>query len=178
MSRLPQTFSQPNLCKLGIGTVVILRYKSGGRVEAGVFLLDVYCLGVKNAFFNQLYEGELPEFLEGMFQGTRPDEHSGAWGRKLVEGAAAYAQRLGFAPHRDYKKGARVMGGIDSKDCTDTFVYGCNGKPLFIAGPNDGQSKCDLIMKTLERKLGPKAFDYVMPIPLGFEDDSADHIRE
>jgi hypothetical protein len=56
MNRPPQTFSPPNLFQLGIGTVVIVRYKSGGRVEAGVFLLDVFCLGVKNAFFNQLHE--------------------------------------------------------------------------------------------------------------------------
>lgn len=178
MSRPPQTFSPPNLFEIGIGTVVIIRYKSGGRVEAGVFLLDVFCLGVKNAFFDQCHEDELPEFFKEMFQGATPDEHSGAWGRKLVEGAAAYAQRLGFAPHRDYKKGARVMGGIHSKDCTDTFLYGCDGKPFFIVGPNDSQSKCNLIMKTLERKLGPKAFDYITPISPGFEDDSDDEIRE
>jgi hypothetical protein len=177
MNRPPQTFSPPNLFQLGMGTVVIVRYKSGGRVEAGVFLLDVYCLGVKNAFFHQFHEDELPEFFDKMFQGATPDEHSGAWGRKLVEGAEAYARRLGFAPHRDYKKGARVMGGINSKDCTDTFVFGCNGKPLFIAGPNDGDSKCDLIMRTLERKLGPQAFDYVMPMSMESEEDPDDQAR-
>ena len=80
MSRPPQTFSPPNLFELGIGTVVIIRYKSGGRVEAGVFLLDVFCLGVKKAFFDQCHEDELPEFFKEMFQGATPDEHSGAWG--------------------------------------------------------------------------------------------------
>jgi hypothetical protein len=54
------------------------------------------------------------------------------------------------------------MGGINVKDCTDPFVFGCNGKPLFIAGPNDGDFKCDLIMRTLERKLCPQAFDCVV----------------
>lgn len=171
MSRPPQTFSPPSMFELGIGTVVIVRYKSGGRVEAGVFLLDVFCLGVKNAFFNQFQEHELPEFFDQMFQGESPEEHSGAWGRKLVEGAEAYARRLGFAPHRDYKLGARVMGGINSKDCKETFVFGCNGKPMFIAGPDDGDSKCDLIMKTLQRKLGPQAFDYLVPIPTESEDE-------
>lgn len=177
MNPPPQTFFLPTLFQLGMGTVVITRYKSGGRVEAGVFLLDVFCLGVKNAFFHQFHENELPEFFDKMFQGAKPDENSGAWGRKLVEGAEAYARRLGFAPHRDYKKGARVMGGINAKDCTETFVFGSNGKPLFIAGPNDSDSKCDLIMKTLERKLGPKAFDFITPLPGASDEDLDDQPR-
>jgi hypothetical protein len=34
-------------------------------------------------------EDGLPEFFEGLFQGATPDEHSGGWGRKLVEAAEA-----------------------------------------------------------------------------------------
>jgi hypothetical protein len=170
MSRPPQTFSPPNLFRLGIGPVMIVRYKSGGRVEAGVFLLDVFCLGVKNALFNQLHEDELPEFSHDMFQGATPDEHSGAWGRKLVEDAAAYARKLGFAPHRDYKKGARVMGGINTKDCTETFVFGCDGKPFYVSGPNESEAKSALIMQILQKKLGHDAFDFMVPLAMKSEE--------
>ena len=39
-----------DLFEQGIGWVIVARFKSAGqRVEAGVFLLDVYCLGVKLA---------------------------------------------------------------------------------------------------------------------------------
>ncbi len=150
---------------------MIVRYKSGGRVEAGVFLLDVFCLGAKNAFFNQLHEDELPQFCHDMFQGATPDEHSGAWGRKLIEDATAYARRLGFAPHRDYKKGARVMGGINAKDCTDTFVFGCNGKPFYVSGPNESDTKNALIMKILRKNLGRDAFDFMMPLSMESEEN-------
>ncbi len=37
--------------------------------------------------------------------------------RKLIEQATQYAQGLGFAPHPDYKKAARVFGGLDAEQC-------------------------------------------------------------
>ncbi|MCX6879625.1 MAG: hypothetical protein NTW21_38340 [Verrucomicrobia bacterium] len=184
MNQLPKTFSQPNLFAGGMGNVVIVRYKSGGRVEAGVFLLDTYCLGVKNAFFHQCHEDAFPDSLERIFKdvdGGLPEEHSGAWGRKLVEEAAAYAQALGFAPHRHYKQAARVFGGIDPKDCAETFVFGSDGKPLFIAGPNDGKAKCNLILRVLTKKLGPQGFHFMVPqdgMEAFFADGEADDDEE
>jgi len=167
MDRLPQTFSPPDLFETGMGVVIIIRHKSGGRIEAGVFLLDVYCLGVKNAFFNQFHESEFDAFFEKMYDGRLTIENSGAWGRKLVEGAVAYARNLGFAPHRDYKLGARVMGGISAKECEDTFTYGSEGKPFFISGPNESDARIQLILKALERKCGPKGSNFLIPMPTG-----------
>ena len=166
MSQAPKTFCQANLFEGGMGAVVIARYKSGGRVEAGVFLLDTYCLGVKNAFFHQCDEADLPDLVQRMCGGGYGGaftEHSGAWGRKLVEGALDYARRLGFAPHRHYKQAARVLGGINPKDCAETFVFGRDGKPYFIAGPDDGEARCNLIIRVLTKKLGPRGFVFTIP---------------
>ena len=165
MALLPKTFCQSNLFVSGFGGVVIARYKSGGRVEAGVFLLDMFCMGVKNAFFVRCHESEVGEVVERACAGGSSDpatEHSGAWGRKLIEDGVTYARRLGFAPHPDYKQAARVMGGINPKECSETFVFGSAGKPMFIAGPNDSEAKCKRIVNILTKKLGPPpAFDYL-----------------
>ena len=165
MQKSPITFSSPGLFTTGIGQLVIARFKGGGRVELGVFLLDVYCLGVKNAFYSKCTDAELDGLLERFFAGEGEiEKHSGAWGRKLVEGAVNYARQLGFAPHRDYKMAARVMGGIDPKSCPDRFVFGQNGKPLFVAGPHEDEARCQLIMNVLTRKCGVGGFDYLIPI--------------
>ena len=38
-----------DLFTAGVGWVIVARFKSGGRrVEAGIFLVDVFCLGVKS----------------------------------------------------------------------------------------------------------------------------------
>jgi hypothetical protein len=180
MPQPPKTFCQSGLFESGLGGVLIARYKSGGRAEAGVFLVDTYCLGVKDAFFHQCHEADLPEIVQrtcASGTGTPPIEHSAAWGRKLVEDAVNYARRLGFAPHRHYKQAARVMGGINPKDCSETFVFGHDGKPLFVGGPHDSQTRCKLIISILTKKLGPPpAFDYIMPLggPIDMLDDDED----
>ncbi|MCX6971492.1 MAG: hypothetical protein NTV93_15240 [Verrucomicrobia bacterium] len=115
MAREPETYCDDAIFKTGIGQVVVCRYKSGGRVETGSFLVDVYCLGVKDAFFRVFEEGEFREdCLARYFPDGLPAPKPASWGRKLVEEAVRYAASLGFAPHSDYKKGARVFGGVDA----------------------------------------------------------------
>lgn len=177
----PKTFCAHNLFEIGIGYLVIARYKSEGRVEAGVFLLDTYCLGVKDAFFRQFSAAEFQEFLEDVFinsLNSKIVEHSGAWGRKLVEDALEYARRLGFAPHPDFKKGAKVMGGINPKDCSETFVFGSEGKPLYVAGPHDGEAKREMVLRILTKKLGSQGFHYIMPVDPDGEEYIDDYERE
>ena len=48
MKRSPEAFVAPDLFECGIGHLLVSRFKSNGRVELGLFLVDVYCLGVKN----------------------------------------------------------------------------------------------------------------------------------
>ena len=162
MKKPPQSFCDSGIFESGIGQVVIARFKSGGRVELGVFLVDVFCLGVKNAFYTTCDEAELDDLLRKLFSVRAVEEHPAAWGRKLVEGAMEYARRLGFAPHRHYKPAARVMGGINPKDCQETFVFGQNGKPFFVAGSNDNQARCSLIIKVLTKKCGLGGFHYLV----------------
>jgi hypothetical protein len=50
---------------------------------------------------------------------------------KVVEQAVQYAQGLGFAPHPDYKKAARVFGGLRAEQCSQKFTFGHKGKPLY-----------------------------------------------
>ena len=40
-----------NIFSQGIGHVILARALPDGRVAAGVFLVDAYCLGIKNALF-------------------------------------------------------------------------------------------------------------------------------
>jgi hypothetical protein len=68
--RSPEAFTSQELFNSGLGYVMVSRFKSGERVEAGIFLVDIYCLGVKDAMFEQLttatYEGQvLKEFFRG-----------------------------------------------------------------------------------------------------------------
>lgn len=169
--RPTEAFHSENLFETGMGYVVVSRFKTNGLVEAGVFLLDVYCLGAKNAFFSRLsieeYETQL---LDSAFAKSPRVKIEPCCARKLVEDAVAYAQRLGFAPHADYKAGCRVFGGIETNGCKRTFPFGCKGKPLFISGPNDSEEKSHRILSILKRSCGEGNFDYIVESGNRYED--------
>jgi hypothetical protein len=161
--RAPEAFVSSALFNLGMGSVILSRFKSDGRVESGVFLLDVFCLGAKNAMFVQLdvtrYENEL---LERYSPRDALESIEPPCARKLVEDAVRYAAGLGFGPHPDYKKACRVFGGTDTGACTRQFVFGHEGKPHYIQGPNDSPQRVTRILNALEARCGEDNFFYTI----------------
>ena len=163
--RPTEAWHSSDLFATGFGEVIITRFKASGEAEIGVFLLDVFCLGVKNAFFSRLWAREYEQrLLEPMTQREGKTSLSPAGARKLVEGAVAYARTLGIEPHPDYKHAARVFGGINPAEHPQEFVYGDKGKPLFVQGPNDSPQFVERVMSTLVRRLGEGGFHYILSV--------------
>jgi hypothetical protein len=149
----------------GMSHVLVSRKLNSGNVAFAAFLVDMYCLGVKDALFNvtsrSRYDWELCDklFRDREIFKLEPEE-----ARKLVEGAVEYAGELGFPPHPDYLKAKRIFGNIDAGACTKKFVYGKDGKPYFVAGPYDNPSRCRRIISTLTDRCGPDGFHFTMPV--------------
>lgn len=163
MTRPTEAYVSSNLFEAGIGHVAVARFRSSGEVEVGVFLLDTFCLGVKDAFYTCVGSVEYDSsVLERIIPAANRKPLDPPSARKLVEGAAAYAQSLGLAPHPDYKQGCRVFGGIKSSDSTATFTFGRNGKPFYVQGPHDSFTKCLRIMTLLRARCGTDGFDFLV----------------
>jgi hypothetical protein len=148
----------------GCGYLVVSRFKADGRVEAGFFFLDVFCLGVKDADFHRFnsvadYQGSL---LDRLFFDEDPVRMTPAAGRKLAEDAVSYARRFGFSPGVDYKKASRVFGGITTADCDEEFVFGKDGKPFYIQGPTDPPARAERILHALEARCGEGGYHYIV----------------
>jgi hypothetical protein len=77
-----------DLFENGIGWIIVARFKSAGqRVEAGVFLVDVFCLGVKLAAYEICDRLDYIERVRGHYQSDFPMISVEPWcARKLVEG--------------------------------------------------------------------------------------------
>lgn len=168
----------------GATSVVVTRTREDGWLEAGVFLLDLFCLGAKDAFAVEMPAIDWADEMNRMLPAEDRTAIHPACARKLIEGAVAYAESLGFAPCRDYNKARRVFGSVKASDCPQSFTYGKDGKPLYIAGPNDDQDRIDRVMRVLTAKLGPEGFHYILPAEdeideLEAEDEAlADHLQE
>lgn len=143
-----------DLFEQGLGSVVVSRFKANGMVEAGVFLVDTYCLGVKSAFFTRvsLWEYE-NEFLQTGFRSEGElDRVEPGYARALVEAAVAYAGRLGIAPHPDYRAACRVFGGIVVDAGGRSFEFGLEGNPFFIQGAHDSVERCVKVLTLLRAR--------------------------
>jgi hypothetical protein len=164
MKRFHEALRSANLFDSGCGYLVVSRFKADGRVEAGFFLLDVFCLGVKDAGFHQF--SSIADYREILIDRLFPDGNSVRMtpeaARKLTEDAISYARGLGFSPGADYKKASRVFGGITTANCVEQFVFGQNDKPLYIQGPSDSPARVERILRALEARCGEGGYHYIV----------------
>jgi hypothetical protein len=149
----------------GIANIVVARLRSDQPPEFSMFLVDLLCLGVKDAMYHSdMTESEYRHFLTGPVAETLGLSIHPACAKKMIEGAIEYAENLGFAPHRDYRKARRVLSGIDAADCPEIFSFGEeNGRPCYVRGPDDSEERVDRVLSLLERKCGAEGFTYVDP---------------
>lgn len=149
-----------NLFEMGIGTVILSRALPNGEFALAMFLVDVYCLGVKDAFYRVLPPHEYALYVDRMAENGDFEEVHPSCLRKLVEGAVHYAGDLGFAPHSDYGRAAKLFGDIDAAVCPVRYTYGKDGKPVYVSGPYDSPAQSRRIIDTLARRLGPDEFHF------------------
>ena len=148
----------------GMVTVTVFRNVSGGNGVVAAFCVDLYCLGVKDSFVRA---GTRTQFNDMMAQrdDSRPMPTEDA--KKLIEGAVEFAESCGIKPHRDYEKAMRYLHDVDSSQSSAVFEYGKDGKPFFIAGPNDTPAKCEKIKQALDKHVGEGNYGFIQA-PAGF----------
>jgi hypothetical protein len=149
----------------GLGQVLLSREMPDGSVAIAVFLVDRYCLGVKDAMARFLPRSRYDDDFVRRTRATFGTENATpAKVRKLVEDAVAYAEGLGLHPHADHHKAAPLFGSIDRNECTETFEFGKDGKPFFVSGPHDTPERCRRILATLVEHCGPDGFHYMIKV--------------
>ena len=149
----------------GIGMIVVSRKLDHGKIGISVILLDVWCLGAKNAYFRVVTSTGYQETLRSINTNERLQKIHLVCARKLVEDCVDYAKALGFDPHPDYEVAKPIFGDIDPAECSEIYTFGQDGQPCFIAGPNDSPQRCKKIMNTLEKSCSPDGFHYIIGMP-------------
>jgi hypothetical protein len=157
-------FVDDQILTAGIGSVLLARELGNGSVAFANFLVDRYCLGVKNAMVGIAsrfhYESNI---RNKMAQQCDLRKISPATARRFVEDAVEYAGKLGFAPHPDYARARLLFGSIDPAEATETLKYGMNGKPMFIQGPYDTPARTARILRTLGQTPDPNDSSFELP---------------
>lgn len=147
----------------GIGYMLISREGKNGNVAFVSFLVDRYCLGVKDLIMavapRAVYQRNLYDKIAQRCEMLRMKPECV---RKFVEGAVEYAEDLGIAPHADYRVAKAIFGDIQAEACTREYEYGKDGMPCFISGPFDTPARCNDILRTLTECCGPDGFHFTL----------------
>jgi hypothetical protein len=164
MKHFHEALRSAKLFDSGCGYLVASRLRADGHVEAGFFLLDIFCLGVKEAGFVDFHS--IADYQESLVDPLFPDGNSVRMtpeaARKLTEDTTSYARELGFSPDADYKKASRVFGGITTANCDEQFVFGKDDKPFYIQGPYDSPARVERILRALEARCGEGGYHYIV----------------
>ncbi len=141
-------------------TVMVIRAMGASHYIFGVYLIDLQCLGVKQASYGAGLTRKQIDVMVMHYPGVMDDFCIGC-AQRLVNQAVAYAQNLGFDPHPDFEVARHVLGEKD-EDCKErVFKFGGpDGKPLFMAGPEDDPQA---IIDKLTARLGKDGFSYILP---------------
>lgn len=161
----------------GIAPVVVAREQSPDKVIFAVCLVDIWCLGVKDAYAKANYsQTRFKRELRKMCSGA-PKKCSPEFAHEMIYGAMEYAKRYGFKPHADFKrlKVDRVLAPPDAYPRKHNLKFGKDGKPYFFAGPYDNERRINKIISTLERTAGEGNYHFTFPID---EPDFFDQVSE
>jgi hypothetical protein len=149
---------------VGMGTLVLARGATPHRIAFGSFLIDVFCLGIKDVTFGSV-ERDVFEMHMASMDATSPMVSvDPSYARKLLRDVAAWSQAIGFAPYRDFAAVERLFGDVSAEASDAVFRFGRDGKPVYIPGPSDTAPLVQQRMRQLQKHLGDDGFDYLMAV--------------
>ncbi len=141
----------------GLAGVLIAR-EHGSSVSACGYLVDVWCLGVKDCSGPKTMDRrKLPDFVASFFStfGQPPAAVPLELARQVVFGAVDYARGMGFEPHPDF---AKCAGHLGEWNGPSDITFGRDGMPTYIQGPHDDTFR---IMATLRKTVGDGNFHHL-----------------
>jgi hypothetical protein len=152
----------------GLARIVVTRSQENGKIMVGAFLVDTFCLGVKNAFCNEgLGRRRIDDqLLPGYYHNEEPTRVGINYVKEIIYGAVEYARSLGFEPHPDFELSRHVLGSEEIGTTRNLTFGGPEGKPLYVAGSDDDAGAT---LRKLRKKLGENGFNFITP-----EDDWED----
>jgi hypothetical protein len=143
---------------IGMGTLVLARGATPHHVVLSSFLIDVFCLGIKDVMFESVESEVFERYMDATDAGAPMVPVDPSYARKLLRDLAAWSLSIGFAPHRDFAAVERMFGDVSASASDAVFQFGRDGKPVYIPGPNDTAPLIERRIKQLRKCLGDDGF--------------------
>jgi hypothetical protein len=143
----------------GMAQVAVARLQPDSRIAYGIYLIDKFCLGLKNTSYGA-------NLSAAEFQDLCPSGHTMPMqpcapelAHQMIFQAIDYAAQFGFKPQKDYKWSRLILEKRGTLPETYPITFGREGKPFYVSGPYDNP---EAVIARLEKTAGPGNYDYVI----------------
>ncbi len=145
------------MTECGEGIVFVTRKHTGGRITVAVYLIDIYCVGLKDSYYRfRMDEDELEEMLY-RFSGVEECSYEEA--HNWVYGAISWAEEAGIEPDKSFAI-TKYMLEEDTDDIPlIEYEFGYQGKHFLMANNNMEASRYLPLMK---KNLGEGNYEFTI----------------
>jgi hypothetical protein len=155
---IQRCFLTESVFDVGMGTLVLARGATSLYTAFSSFLIDVFCLGIKDVMFESVESEAFEMYMDATDAGSPMVSVDPSYARKLLRDLAAWSQSIGFAPHRDFAAVERIFGDVSADASDAAFRFGRDGKPVYIPGPYDDAPLTQRRIAQLRKYLGDDGF--------------------
>ena len=144
----------------GLVQILLSRQQPNGRICLGSYLVDKFCLGLKNTFAKpNLTIDSYKEHYDKMSSRQTLIHCPVELAHQMVYEGIDYAAQFDFQPQSDWAQSQYVLEPRGELEEPYKLTFGKDGKPFFVSGPYDDVKK---IIKQLEKTAGPGNFDVLI----------------
>ena len=163
-----------DIFKIGYGNVLVSRKHTGGNISFGAFLVDTWCLGVKECSCRLRIDGkEFEDIVEhciesGMRKASYEEVHN------IIYGVIAYAEEAGIKPCSDFS----LVKYFLEEDTEDVplieYEFGNNGQHYLVASCS---FEANRYLPLLKKNLG-NDFDWIIEADNDIDDNDDDELDD
>lgn len=159
---------------MGEGHIIVSRKHTGGRVSMAVYLVDIWCVGVKDTFYRlRLEDYEFKEMIDTYRLGLRECSYDEAHNR--IYGAIAFAEEAGIEPDKSFKITQYMLEEDDDNIPLIEYEYGKEGKHTLVA---HSRLEASRYLPLLEKNLGKGNYDYILNADDNYDEDLDDDLDD
>ena len=149
----------------GKAMITVTRVHINGNITFGMYLVDLFCLGVKDTMwdFNKS-PVEFREFIE-MQRNKYTDDvkivrSDYVLVHNIIYGALEFAEESGFTPHKGFELSRFILEEDDNRIPLIEIEFGFKGKPLYISNPVNPREK-NRVLSHLKMKAGQGNYYFI-----------------
>lgn len=158
-----ECWANNNWKETGLAHIVVARKHSNGNITMGTYLVDLKCLGIKDSsYWFNVSELEFREILEHANNSMEMEPVSYTLAHNIVFAGIEFAEEFGFNPHKDFTSVAQYILEEDTEEIELLEIEcGIDGKPAYIQGPHESDTRAARIIAQLERTAGPGNYTFI-----------------